>query len=195
MKSNWVHNIGLAGAAGMLATMPASAQTQEPAIDPLQTEILEKYGILAGQWHPDPASLPEAEKKWRTENNVTDNWIEFSWGSDHQWMVFGDWQMKDGETKHSGAGLVAYDPSGHRVLFTEHGIRGASVLGTLSKPSENEIVRDIVVTRTDKSWRQIDRWIWDGKDPQCFIWSATYITGDKHSEGTSKKWCRRTAGQ
>ncbi len=192
MKSNWVDNIGLVGAASALAIMPVSAQAQEQEIDPLQTEILDEYQILTGRWYPDPATLPEAERKWRTENNVTDNWIEFSWGSDRQWMVFGDWQIKDGKTRHSGAGLVAYDPSGHRVLFTEHGIRGASVLGTLSKPKENEIVRDIVVTRTDKSWRQIDRWTWDTEDANCFNWSATYITGDEQSVGVPKKWCRKT---
>ena len=183
----------VACATAFVLTM-STVQAQEAKTDPLQTKILEDYKVLVGTWHPDPSSLSDSAKEWQKKNNIEDNWINFSWGPDHQWMNFGDWQRKSGQDQKSGAGLIAYDPSGHRIMFTEHGIRGASVLGTLSRPSSDVIIRDIVVTRTDRSWRQIDRWVWNTGSPDCFNWSTTYLSSDKRNQGKAKKWCRKPVG-
>jgi hypothetical protein len=178
--------LGLAGT--------AQAQQNGEAVDPLQTEELEAYAVLIGRWHPDPDSLSDGVRQWREENGISDNWIEFGWGSERQWMRFGDWQRRNGEDRHAGAGLVAYDPARLTVMFTEHSIRGASVVGTLERVSPTEIVRDIVVTRTDTRWRQIDRWVWTAEeDEACFEWTATYINAQGRNEGPANRWCRMAA--
>jgi len=168
----------------------AISQDASAAVDPLQTDILQAYGVLVGAWRPDPASLSDVLRRWRSENNISENWVEFAWGADRQWMLFGDWQRKDGANRHAGAGLVAYDPASHRVMFTEHSIRGASIVGTLERISPTEIVRDIVVSRTDRDWRQIDRWVWKAGNETCFDWFTTYVNGDTRSEQPPSRWCR-----
>jgi len=174
-----------------LLCVPVAANAQATQrTDPLQTDVLRDYEILIGAWRPDPAALPDGLRQWRAENNISENWVEFSWGPEQQWMHFGDWQRKDDANRHTGAGLVAYDPAGDRVMFTEHGIRGASVLGTLDRVSPTEIVRDIVVARTDRQWRQIDRWVWNAGDDACFDWSITYINGENRTEQPATRWCR-----
>lgn len=177
-----------------LLCLPIAANAQQTQrTDPLQTDILLGYEVLIGAWRPDPAALPDGLRQWRAENNISENWVEFSWGPEQQWMRFGDWQRKDGVNRHAGAGLVAYDPAGHRVMFTEHSIRGASVIGTLARVSPTEIVRDIVISRTDRSWRQIDRWVWTDGDDRCFNWSISYINGANRTEQPATRWCRMAA--
>lgn len=170
--------------------MSTLAQQNDDKPDPLQTDKLEEFAILIGKWHPDPNSLSGGFKQWRKDNGITDNWIEFAWGSDHQWMLFGDWQRKANKDRHTGAGLIAYDPAGYRIVFTEHGIRGAMVAGTLERVSPTEIVRDIVVTRTDTSWRQVDRWVWSVDTNDCFDWTTTYINAQGQNTGETNRWCR-----
>src|SRR5690606_38999783 len=147
-----------------------------------------------GKWHPDPTSLSKGLKQWRNDNGIADNWIEFSWGSDRQWMRFGDWQRKAGKDLHTGTGLVAYNPAVHRIVFTDHGIRGAMVAGTLERISPTEIVRDIVVSRTDTSWRQIDRWEWPSDSNDCFDWTTTYINAQDRNVSEPNRWCRMDTG-
>lgn len=171
------------------------AQPNDNASDPLQTDQLEGYAILIGKWHPNPASLSKGFKQWRKDNDISDNWIEFAWGSDHQWMLFGDWQRKAGKDRHTGAGLIAYDPAGLRIAFTEHGIRGAMVSGSLERVSPTEIIRDIVVSRTDRSWRQIDRWVWSSDNKDCFDWMTTFINAEGRNESESNRWCRMPEGK
>lgn len=168
----------------------ATAQESQAETDPLQTDILRAYEVLIGAWRPDPASLPDGLRQWRAESRISENWVEFSWGADRQWMEFGDWQRKNDANRHAGAGLIAYDPAGHRVMFTEHSIRGASVLGFIERISPTEIIRDIVISRTDRGWRQIDRWVWNQEDDSCFDWSITYISGDRRNEQPATRWCR-----
>lgn len=177
------------------ATVGALAQQNGDAPEPLQTDNLEEFEILIGKWHPDPTSLSKGFKQWRNDNGITDNWIEFGWGSDHQWMLFGDWQRKADKDRHTGAGLIAYDPAEYRIVFTEHGIRGAMVAGTLERVSPTEIVRDIVVTRTDTSWRQIDRWVWSSNNNDCFDWTTTNINAQGRNAGESNRWCRMPEGK
>lgn len=175
------------------APVAAKAQEADANADPLQTDILQSYEVLIGTWRPDPTSLPDALRRWRTENNISENWVEFSWGADRQWIRFGDWQRKAGADRHAGEGLVAYDPAGHRVMFTEHSIRGAAIVGTLERISPTEIVRDIVISRTDGDWRQIDRWVWIAGDQTCFDWSITYVNRSTRNEQPPTRWCRMTA--
>ena len=184
----WIVAVLLFGAA-------VSAQAQQnDARDPLQTDQLEQHAILIGKWHPDPASLSKGFRQWRNDNGIADNWIEFSWGSDRQWILFGDWQRKADKDRHTGAGVIAYDPAGHRIAFTEHGIRGAMVAGTLERVSPTEIVRDIVVSRTDTSWRQIDRWVWSSESNDCFDWTTIHINAQGRNVSEPNRWCRMDTG-
>jgi hypothetical protein len=158
-------------------------------LDPLQTDVLSSFEMLEGEWHMDYSQLPEDARAAQAEQGVSGNHVTFAYGTDRQWMEFGDYQTLNGTVRHTGAGLIAFSPQDQHVTFLEHGARGASVMGTLEMVSESVFERSIVVARTDRSWRQVDRWEFDA-DGACFTWTSRFARNGATSDGEPRRWCR-----
>lgn len=174
-------------ALGLATGFGPIAAAQDP--DPLQTDILSDFEMIEGEWHMDYEQLSEEARAAQTGRGVSGNHITFTYGTDRQWMEFGDFQTLNGSVRHTGSGLIAFSPRDQHVTFLEHGARGASVTGTLKKVSDRVFERSITVARTDRSWRQVDRWEFDS-DGTCFTWTSRFARNGETSDGSPRRWCR-----
>ncbi len=178
--------IGLVFAA--LAYTPLHAQ-DDTAVDPLQTRTLDAYSALEGNWEMDPTGLSADIQSMREEQGISRNWVSFSFGTDRQWIEFGDWREQKGIFRKTGAGLIAFSPREQQVIFTEHGARGAAVHGTLKKADDGSFVRDISVSRTDTAWRQVDRWVM-ADNGRCFSWTTEFFRNGEGLQDSTSRYCR-----
>ena len=160
--------------------------------DPLQTRVLDDYSVLEGKWTLQSKSLTEDVLESRESRGIVESFVTFEPGTDNQWMVFGDYQLRDTGLRHTGAGLIAFNPQTQTVTFLEHGARGASVMGTLDFDGDRTFTRKITVARTDRSWHQTDVWTLDA-DQACLTWTSSYSRNGEISESPSVRYCRTEA--
>ncbi len=167
---------------------PISAQDQAP--EPLQTQVLDRFEPLIGEWFFDFDSIPKEAREAQKSGGLELSWLKMGWGTDRQWMSFEDLRQTKGEVRVVGEGLIAFSPMHQKVVFTEHGARGAMVTGTLSARGEGVFVRDITVARADRTWRQVDEWRLSA-DGRCMVWNTVYHRRGEQQAAPPFQYCKK----
>lgn len=150
-----------------------------------------KLEKLLGEWHPDRKTLSDNYLAYLEENNITDSYVTFNWGTNRKWMEFGDYRVEGGNLINSGFGFLGYNPIRREIAFREQGVEGAAVNGTVKVVSEIMFERWIEVDRADGTTRRrLDVWDFSQGDGDCFVWTTSFYLEDEIYESPSYEMCK-----
>ena len=182
----------------VINTAPIIPETQHPVLAKLDMASgdLKTLGAtmekLMGSWYSSPKNFNEEAKAWMAENNITDYYDTFSWGTNKAWIDFGDYRTVAGKPEKTGVGVISWHTGFKHLRFRESGARGGLVDGMIEIKDQNTFVRhyEFFTPKGDVKYRS-DSWTFNPENPNCFMWQTTTYKGVEPTTHPAREYCKK----
>jgi hypothetical protein len=146
---------------------------------------------LIGSWHQSPDNFSDATKAWMSENNISDYYDTFSWGTNKAWIDFADYRVIDSVAEKTGVGIISWHTGFKHLRFREAGSEGGFVDGMLEIVDDNTFIRHFEFFAPDGEVSYYsDTWAFDPQNPECFTWQSTAYEGGEAKDYPDRKFCK-----